>query len=219
MSQRHDRAYEFPDLPVGAIDPGTTVLVAGPSMGNARTLALRLLSAGERPEEGSLVITTNKSGEKLLRDCERTWGALDSSRLGIVDCVGDHQRRDGVSNCVETVSSPSDLTGIGIEFSGLYQDLHRKGVGRVRAGLDSVSTLSMYTDLRTMSRFIHTVGGRISATDGLGVFFTDPTTQDDRVVNTITQLCDGRIDVRERDGTSELRIRGLSDQSTKWVAL
>lgn len=56
----------------------------------------------------------------------------------------------------------------------------------------------------------------VSTTGGLGVFHIDPTTQDDRVVNTITQLCDGRIDVRTGDGGRELRVRGLADQSRAW---
>lgn len=137
-----------------------------------------------------------------------------------MDCVSKKQGREQTSERIETVSSPGDLTGIGIEFSGLYQNVHQETTERVRAGLFSLSTLLMYTEFQTVSRFVHTVAGRIAATDGLGVFLIDPATQDERVVNTITQLCDGRVDVRERgDGTREMRVRGLADQPREWKPL
>lgn len=219
MSQRHARKYEFgSEVPLDDIEPGTNLLVAGPSMGGVRRLALRLVTDGNDRGEGMLAVTTTKSGEKVRDECKRLCGSLDRSRFGIVDCVSQQQGSRRTPEYVETVSSPGDLTGIGIEFSGLYQRVHRNGNERVRAGLFSLSTLLMYAEFRTVSRFVHTLTGRISATDGLGVFLVDPTTHDERVVNTIAQLCDARIDVRESDGGGpELRVRGLPDQPNGWT--
>lgn len=219
MSQQHVRPYEFDDdIPLRGIDAGTNVLVAGPSMSGARTLALRLVTAGSTRGEGTLVVTTNKTGKKVIDDCERLREDLDRHRFAVVDCVSEQQGRSGSADCVETVSSPGDLTGIGIELSSLYQTIYGASSERVRLGLFSISTLLMYTELRTVSRFIHTVTGRVTATDGLGVFFIDPTTQDERAVNTLSQLCDARIDVRDADGGgSELRVRGLADQPRDWT--
>lgn len=219
MSQRERRPYEFgDDLPIRGVEAGTNLLVAGPAMGGARDLALRLVTAGNDRDEGSVLVTTNKGGEKLLSECAELCGDFRRSSFGVVDCVGKQHGRDRFGDRITPVSSPGDLTGIGIEFSGLYQTLYRDTTERVRAGLFSLSTLLMYAEFRTVSRFVHTVCGRISATDGLGVFLIDPSTQDERVVSTITQLCDGRVDVRERDGGSrELRVRGLDDQPHGWI--
>lgn len=218
MSQRQTDRYEFgDDLPIGGVEPGTNLLVSGPTMAGTRDLALRLVTAGNDRDEGMMLVTTNKSGEKVLSECEEFCGSLERSRFGIVDCVSKQQGRERFSEQIETVSSPGDLTGIGIEFSGLYQTIYRAGSERVRAGLYSLSTLLMYSEFQTVSRFVHTVSGRIAATDGLGVFLIDPSTQDERVVSTMTQLCDGRIDVRERDESRELRVRGLSDHSREWT--
>jgi hypothetical protein len=219
MSQRQTGRYEFgDDLPVSGVAPGTNLLVSGPAMAGSRDLALRLVTDGNDRGEGMVVVTTNKGGEKVLAECEGLCESLERHRFGIVDCVSQQHGRERFAERIETVSSPADLTGMGIEFSSLYQTVHRSSAERVRAGLYSISTLLMYNEFQTVSRFVHTVGGRIAATDGLGVFLIDPTTQDERVVNTMTQLCDGRVDVRERDdGTRELRVRGLSDQPREWT--
>ncbi|WP_134669130.1 DUF7504 family protein [Halorussus marinus] len=218
MSRSSDRPYEFgPDLPLAAVDPGTNILVAGSTMGGARDLALRLVTRGNDAAEGMLMVSTNRHCEKLLGDCDRLCPDLDRSKFGLLDCLSDQHGPKDLPVRMATVSNPSDLTGIGIEFSGLYESLYQEATDRVRAGLYSVSTLLMYSDLQTVSRFVHTLGGRIAASDGLGVFLIDSTTQDERVVNTITQLCDGRIDVRETDGTSELRVRGLGGQPATWT--
>ncbi|UPV73451.1 hypothetical protein M0R89_12965 [Halorussus limi] len=219
MSERRARPYEFADdLPLGSIEPGTNLLVAGPAMGGARRLALRLVAEGNDRGEGMVLVSTDKASGKLLSECDGLCTDLGRSPLGVVDCVSRGSGSGRFADRVETVSSPGDLTGIGIEFSGLYQNIHRAGTERVRAGLYSVSTLLMYADFQTVSRFVHTVSGRIAATDGLGVFFIDPATQDQKVVSTVTQLCDARVDVRERDdGGSELRVRGLRDQPREWT--
>ncbi|WP_276300838.1 RAD55 family ATPase [Halorussus lipolyticus] len=218
MSQRQTARYEFDDdLPIEGVEPGTNLLVSGATMAGTRDLALRLVTAGNERDEGMVLVTTNKGGEKVLSECDRLCGGVERDRFGIVDCVSKQHGRERFSERIETVSSPGDLTGIGIEFSGLYQTIHRASAERVRAGLYSLSTLLMYSEFQTVSRFVHTVSGRIAATDGLGVFLIDPSTQDERVVSTMTQLCDGRIDVRERDGDRELRVRGLSGHSREWT--
>lgn len=216
MSQQQARRYGFgDDLPVAPIEPGTNILVAGATMAGARELALRLVAEGNADGDATLLVSTNRRGEKLVGECDRLCPGLDRSRFGVLDCAKDRGGDRGPR--VESVSSPGDLTGLGIEFSGLYEALHRESDARIRAGIYSISTLLMYSDLRTVSRFVHTLGGRIASTDGLGVFLIDSTAQDQRVVNTITQFCDGRIDVRESADGSELRVRGLDGQPSTWV--
>lgn len=220
MSKQRPAPYEFADdLPLGGVEPGTNLLVAGPTMGGARRLALKLVADGSDRGEGLLLVSTDKASAKILSECDGLCSEFGSSPLGVVDCVSKGSGSGRVADSVETVSSPGDLTGIGIEFSGLYQNIHRSGTERVRAGLYSLSTLLMYAEFQTVSRFVHTVSGRIAATDGLGVFLVDPATQDEKVVSTMTQLCDARVDVRARDdGASELRVRGLRDQPRDWTA-
>ena len=218
MSQRHQRSYEFDDLPLSGVAPGTNLLVSGPTMAGTRDLALKFVCDGNGREEGSIVISTDTGGRKVLRTCESFVDDLDLSQIGVVDCVSNQRDQSRFDQAVRPISSPGDLTGISIEFSSLYQALAREDITRVRTVLYSVSTLTMYTEFPTVCRFVHSLTGRVASSDGLGVFVVDPTTQDERTVNTIAQLCDGRIEVRETDdGQQQLRVRGLPDQPREWT--
>jgi hypothetical protein len=140
---------------------------------------------------------------------------LSRERTAIIDCVGDGTV--DLPAVVESVSGPGDLTGIGIAYSNAAREFEGGGVERVRTGVVSVSTLLSFSDLQTVSRFVHTLVGRIEAVGGIGVLMIDPVTHDDRAVRTIAQFCDGRVDVREGETGGELRVRGIADQPQGWV--
>jgi hypothetical protein len=204
--------YEFEGLPIEGVRPGTTVLLSGPRHGGTRTLGLRMLSGPDG--EGSILVTTNDRAKRIADDLQRCGIEVTPDCTAILDCVGDESA--GVPARVLQVSSPSDLTGIGMRYSDVYRKFEGSGTERVRTGIVSVSTLLSYGDLKTVGRFVHTLVGRIDAVDGIGVFFVDPTMHDDRTVSTLTQFCTGRVDVREVDDGAELRVRGLPGQSREW---
>jgi len=66
--------------------------------------------------------------------------------------------------------------------------------------------LLLYTNYKTITRFVHTVGGRISGTDGLGVFVLDPSMPDNRETYTLRNLCDGVVEVQKGQNGPELRV-------------
>lgn len=209
-----DPAYSFDRLPVADIHTGTTVLLTGAPHEGARDLGLQLL--GGPVGEGAIVVTTNKRAQRITEACDRIGIKVSDDRTAILDCVGDEDA--DVPARVLPVSGPSDLTGIGMRFSDVYVDFHGNDIDRVRTGLFSLSTLLSFGDLRTVSRFVHTLVGRIDSVDGLGVFLIDPQSHDDRAVRTLSQFCDARIDVRKKDGETELQARGLRDQPDGWLS-
>lgn len=206
--------YAFEGLPLAPVRAGTTVLVAGPAHAGARDLGFRMLAGG--PDEGTIVVTTNQRAERVAADCERAGVAVTHDSTAIIDCVGDEDT--GVPARLLTVSSPSDLTGIGMRFSDVYRDFAQGGMTRVRTGLCSVSTLLTFSDLQTVSRFVHTLVGRIDSVDGFGVLLVDPGNHDERTVGTLSQFCGGRIDVRDTEEGPEMRVRGLPDQPRDWTS-
>jgi hypothetical protein len=224
MSFATGPGYEFgEDLPIEPIQPGSTVLVAGPALSRAEDLALSMVADASATDgdEGMLFISTNMTCEKLLGACGRTHETFDPAWTGVIDCSGQDLGQFRSDAEVKTVSTQSDLTGIGMKFSALYESLYGAAQdGRVRTGLVTLSSLSMYVDMRSLFRFAQTLSGRIDSADGLGVFAIDPTTHDTKTVNTFSQVADGRIEVREPedhpDADGELRVRGLPDQPSGW---
>lgn len=207
--------YEFDDLPLAPVEPATNVLVAGPAMSGTQELMLRTLAPSVGDNEGTIVVSTGTGAEKLRGQFEEAAGALSRRRLGIVDAVSRQQGVDAAGENVRTVSSPRDLTGIGMELTALYESFYERGIERIRTGLDSVSTLLMYAELPTVFRFLHVFTGRVSTANGVGIYLIDPTSHDEQTTQTLSQLFDGRIDVRAEDGR-ELRVRGLPDQPDGW---
>lgn len=207
--------YEFDDLPLAPVDPATNVLIAGSAMSGARELFLRMLGPGD--DEGAIVVSTSENAAKLFDQLADAAGSLDEQQVGIVDAVSQQQGVSAEGANVRTVSSPRDLTGIGMELTDLYEEFYNRGVTDVRTGLDSVSTLLMYADLQTVFRFLHVFTGRVSTADGLGVFVVDPSSHDDQTTQTLNQLFDGRIDVREGEDGPELKVQGLGDQPSEWT--
>jgi len=204
--------YAFDGLPLDPVRRGTSILVAGPSHGGTRELAYRML-VGDA-DEGIIVLTTNTTAADVTAECETVGIEVSADRIGIVDCLDADDT--GVPARVLTVSSAQDLTGIGMRYSKLYSDFHAEGVESVRTGLFSISTVLSLTELRTVSRFVHTLVGRVSKVGGLGVFLVDPAMHDERELRTISQFCDGRVDVRDGDDGPELRSRGFLGGSSSW---
>jgi len=219
MSPGPEPGYEFPEgIPIDAVPVGSTLLVTGPALSRTEDLALSLAACGTESQEGALFISTNTTAERLLETCRQLQPSFDAARAGIVDCSGQDLGRARFEAQVKSISTQSDLTGIGMKFSSLYESLYADARdGRVRTGLASLSSLSMYVDLRSLFQFAQTLSGRIDSAGGLGLFTLDPTTHDTKTVNTLGQAADGRVEVREADGADgELRVRGLPAQSSDW---
>ena len=224
MSRDQDPGYRFFDqLPIESIDIGSTVLVAGPALSAAEDLALSMVVEGTTADEGMLFISTNKTVGKLLTACRRIRPDLRPSRIGVVDCTGQDIGTTDSEAAVKYVSTQSDLTGIGMKYSALYESLYQASPGgRVRTGMVSLSSLVMYVDLRDVFRFAQTLANRIDSANGLGVFSIDPSMHDTRAVSTLNQLADVVIEVRDpetdapRPADGDVRVRGLRDQSSEW---
>lgn len=206
---------------VAAIPPGTNLLVSGPPMTGKRRLMLRLLARGERDGEGSVVVTSREPAPDVLS----SYGDLlagEPGRVSVIDSVsarGDIPRMED-DDRVRYVSSPSDLTGIGIEFSNVTRNASEAGVDRLRVGLDSLSPMLMYVDLQRLFRFLHVFTSQVQSQDWVGFFVVDPESHDQQDVTTLQQLFDGVLELRlTDDGDREVRVRGITDRPTGWAAL
>ena len=134
MSQTRQSEYAFDErLPLEPVPAGTSLLVTGPSLGGTRELVMGLL--GCRSGEGLVLVTTDLGGDAAIDVLEAGGCGYDTSRMAVVDCTaegGEDRDRN-----VHAVSGPGDLTGIGIAFSSLYEQLHEGGVERVRTVVES----------------------------------------------------------------------------------
>ena len=197
--------YDLTDvLPDTEIQPGTNVLIEGAPLTGKRDLAFDALASGANMGEGTIIVTTKDSADKVLSEFNGLVDDESQSDVGVVDCV---TKQRGIGTVEEDprikyASSPVDMTGIGIKLSEFLQDFYEeRGLTQNRILLHSVSTLLMYSDLQTVFRFLHVFTGRVQSADALGMYVIDSTAHDDQTMNTLKQLFDAVIRVEEGDGT------------------
>jgi len=189
------------------IEPGSNVLVSGPSMSGKRDLALDVLGEGTDDGDGAIFVTTKDGADRILELYERRT-PYQGKPVAVVDCV---TRQQGVGEVreddrIKYASSPVDMTRIGIQLSEFLEAFYQeRNIRQNRVALHSLSTLLMYSDLQTVFRFLHVFTGRIQSVDGLGVYVIDSSAHDDQTMNTIKQLFDGVVRLSE-DGDREVRL-------------
>ena len=202
-------SYSVPGLHAGSrvsFDPGTNLLVSGAAVASESRL-LDVL-AESPPGETTVVITTNRPAD-WIRSEFRERDPDQTTHLGIVDATGQDASVDDVP--VERLGSPGDLTGISLEFAKLVQRFEQAGAGeRIRVGVASVSTLLMYSEVRTVFRFLHVFTSRIRSAGLFGVFALDPGMHDDQTVNTVRAIFDA--EARIEDGSVALSGSGFREE-------
>jgi len=164
-------------------DNGVSVLLTG-----ASTLGRERLFDAVAPDDGerSVVITMDTGAQTVVQELERR--GAERSQLGVIDCTNTDSDVEGVS--VRNLNSPGDLTGMSLEFAKLLgADTENESI-RVRVGVTSISTALMYTELRTMFRFLHVFTARIRSGDMFGVFSMDPSMHEEKAHNTIRAVFD-----------------------------
>ncbi|WP_408959217.1 RAD55 family ATPase [Natrinema sp. 74] len=203
--------YDLADvLPDVEIDPGMNVLIAGPPLTGKRRIAFDILASGANRGDGSIVVTTKDSADKVLESFDDHVDDGVEPDVGVVDCV-TKQRGIGTIDDdprIKYASSPVDMTGIGIKLSEFLQEFYEgRGLTENRVLLHSVSTLLMYSDLQTVFRFLHVFTGRIQSADAMGVYVIDSTAHDDQTMNTLKQLFDGVLELEESADGEEPTVR------------
>jgi len=208
--------YDLADvLPNADLDPGTNVLVAGPPLTGKRQIAFDILASGANRGDGSIIVTTKDSADKVLEGFDTRLDDEIDPDIGVVDCVTKQRGIGTIDNDprIKYASSPIDMTGIGIKLSEFLQEFYEtRNNTENRVLLHSVSTLLMYSDLQTVFRFLHVFTGRVQSADALGLYVIDATSHDDQTMNTLKQLFDAVIELEESadDDEPTIRTAGLS---------
>lgn len=164
---------------------GTSTLLLGPAMGGARFDDVD--DGGERPH--LLVVTLGTAPARWLRTADI--GPEDVASLSFIATEGSTGRAASPVGSVRTVSSPGDLTGVGIHAVSFVED-RPEGASTV-AYVDSLTVVLQYVDERTAYRFLNVVVGRFRAAGVDTYVRLAPDAVGDRSVSTFRPLFDGVV--------------------------
>ncbi|MEF8856520.1 MAG: hypothetical protein V5A16_03770, partial [Haloplanus sp.] len=140
---RADRYSLADSLPadVDGLDPGLNVLVSGPPMSGKRQLVFDLLAPEAVPADPLVVMTTDDPASRIRTEFDDRGVRSDPASFRIVDATGAPGDTDPA---IHRVSSPADLTGMGVAFTQAVDEMGTPD--RLRLGFVSISTLLQYVD-------------------------------------------------------------------------
>lgn len=212
--------YEVGDgFPLDSVESGSTLLLTGPPMTGKRRFGLQLLAEGFDHGDAAAVISTDTSSRDVRQSLADAYGSpIDQFPVGVVDAVSETRGQAETGPLDRQLNSPADLTGIGMEFTELIEQLYTNHSKRIRVGLFSLTTMSMYVSTEQVIRFLHVFVNRISEAESVGFVVAHSDTMDEEHLQQIRSFVDGAVEFRETDdGSIELRVVGLGGQQTEWI--
>ncbi len=119
--------------------------------------------------------------------------SVDEASRSVSATTGTDSGPGFPSQPTETVTSPNDLTGLGITITEHLTEWNGNG-NRTVMCFDSLTGMLQYVDLDTAYEFLHVILGRIQAVDAVAHFHMDPGAHDQQTVATITSLFDAAVE-------------------------
>lgn len=169
-----------------------STLVLGPSMGSRRCDAV----SADGARRHLLVVSLVMPPGRWMTD--NGFDPADVASLAFVTTEDVARGRDATGNVpVATVSSPSDLTGLGIRVSSFVSRCPDPGAAALC--FDSLTVLLQYADQQTAYRFLNTVVGRLGDSGVAVTVHLAPEAVGEQVVSTFWPLFD---DVVHADGSA-----------------
>lgn len=160
---------------------GQNILVEGPPLSGKGTFVREVLAGADDP----LLITTTRSATKQYPGV-----SFEAADWPVIDCTPASITSPNVTN----ISSPGDLTGIGMATSEFIGESTEPIVA-----LDSISSLLMYGDAAPVFRFLSVLTGHIRQAGGTAVYTVDDGSHPPEVLSTMKQLFDGTIELTADD--------------------
>jgi hypothetical protein len=170
------------------IQDASNVLLLGPSVDTSVDAGCKRLLAGPDTDALLVVSFTIPPKEWVDKWLDRVGELPENVALVTTSDAfnqpGDHEDLpDNVT--VEYLSSPGDLTGIGMVISKYLERWHDDD-RTIGLCFDSLTTLLQYAEPRSVYRFLHLITTRLSGADATAHFHLDPATQDEQTVSTIS---------------------------------
>lgn len=177
------------------------VLLCAPSLsGGERATCSDLLTGGDPASTCVLWVTFRRDAVACVEDW--TANADAAPQNGAVITVGDTgETVDADWATVETISSASDLTGLGIEIGEFLSAWE----GDLVVCFDSLTAMLQYVDVETAYEFLHAITGQLYAADARAHFHIDPTAHDTQTVDSIKSLFDGVVTLGDGDPSIQKR--------------
>jgi len=205
----------LPATVTDSIASGDDVLVCCPSVADEESLACADLSTLGPPERTNVLTVTTTDSPLERRAVWDRYVERAPARLAVVsvetECRSPESEVEAVENehvtqarygRVETVSSPTDLSELGLRITEVLSEWQDDANDR-RTVLcfHSLTALLQSVSVERLFKFVHVLANQSVTEDVTGHYHLDPTVHDEVTVRTLAELFDV---VCEREGTWEV---------------
>lgn len=165
-----------------------------------------MLGVAEPGETNALFVTLTGAPDARLDHWQSRVSPAPPANLGIVS-VDESTRSTATATAtttsanghVRSVSTPGDLTGLGIAISEYLSEWHNNGKQTVVC-FHSLTPLLQYADTRRVFQFLHVLTRRVTSASATAHYHMDPTAHDEQTVRTLASLFDHVVDECGDDG-------------------
>lgn len=135
-------------------------------------------------------VTLNKPYNQIKEEISKR--GIDGEGIFYVDVISEHNDHDyEEQDDAIFMDSPEDLTGLSIVISEAVESM---GDGPKFVFMDSLTTLKIYNDMNTVSKFAHYLTGQMRSWDGVvGIILSIKEEMDDELGSRLSQFCDDVI--------------------------
>lgn len=183
---------------------GENVLLLCPAFEPAGPSAcLDLLTPGDPAETNILCVSFMRSREDLRTKWDQHVGtapgdaavvdvAADTRSAGTVETPsGDPPADTTFAPRVEEVTTPSDLTTLGVRITDCLSDWEAQASPRRSvACFESITTLLQYADRERTFKFLHVLTDHFASADATAHYHLDPTVPDEETLEMLMSLFD-----------------------------
>jgi len=208
-------ARSTPGFDVKDVESASNVLLLAPSLGSAGSHACAELMSVDRPSDvNALAVILNDSPDGWLESWQRHVGPEPPAKTSFVtagEAVRSAAAGAAASSALpagmalESVSSPGDLTGLGMHISQQLSEWTDDD-NRIVVDFDSLSILLEYAPRQSVFKFIHVLKGRIDAANAVAHYHMDPAAHESQEISTFKSLMDAVVEIDE-DGTCSVSSR------------
>ena len=193
---------------------GNNILVLGPPLSGKKTFSKRFIFDGLTKGEAGIFTCTNNTAEEESEDFFKLGFNVKSFEEKNLLVYVDFCSRNVGLKCEDTsnvrrLTSMMDLTGYNVAVRDFVVKFWKEGKP-VRLVFDSVSTLLLYNELKTVVRFFHVLFGKLRNAGAIGLFLVEEGIHSTEVLTTLTSMVNAFIEIKTENEKNYVKIRAES---------
>ncbi|MDY6788869.1 MAG: RAD55 family ATPase [Candidatus Nanohaloarchaea archaeon] len=216
MVEREETGIEkLDEVLQGGLPKGATVLLVGPPASGKPVICSQFLNHGLEKSQAGLYMTMDLAPDEIIEDAaDFGWDfEKHGEKFKIMDAYSWKLGEEVKGKYA--VQGPSDLNQLNMTFTDAINDLEDV---KKRIAINSISTLLLYTDPSSTSKFLQVVSAKSQAKDGVLLITVEEGVHDEKTMSMLEYPVDGVIQLKTEDDEKYFSVERMdkTDHGKGW---